>query len=117
MSTTSQAIKPAASQGVDSMTADRPNELVRVRDVTLQYKTPNHLVTATYQVSCTVERGDRYVILGPSGCGKSTLLKAIGGFVRPVAGSIVVNGREVEGPGPDRTEVFHAFEQLMPRKC
>jgi NitT/TauT family transport system ATP-binding protein len=98
------------------MSVPPSHELVRVRDVTLQYKTPNHLVTATYQVSCTVERGDRYVILGPSGCGKSTLLKAIGGFVRPVAGSIVVNGREVQGPGPDRMMVFQEFEQLMPWK-
>jgi NitT/TauT family transport system ATP-binding protein len=98
------------------MSVPAVQELVRVRDVTLQYKTPNHLVTATYKVSCTVERGDRYVILGPSGCGKSTLLKAIGGFVRPVAGSIVVNGREVQGPGPDRMMVFQEFEQLMPWK-
>jgi NitT/TauT family transport system ATP-binding protein len=98
------------------MPEDRLHELVRVRDVTLQYKTPEHLVTATYKVSCTVKRGDRYVILGPSGCGKSTLLKAIGGFIRPVAGSIVVNGREVHGPGSDRMMVFQEFEQLMPWK-
>lgn len=98
------------------MTPLPPRELVCVRDVTLQYKTPDHLVTATYKISCTVERGDRYVILGPSGCGKSTLLKAIGGFIRPVGGSIVVNGREVQGPGPDRMVVFQEFEQLMPWK-
>jgi NitT/TauT family transport system ATP-binding protein len=89
---------------------------VHVRDVTLQYKTPDHLVTATYKVSCTVERGDRYVILGPSGCGKSTLLKAVAGFIRPVAGSIIVNGRAVREPGPDRMMVFQEFEQLMPWK-
>jgi NitT/TauT family transport system ATP-binding protein len=98
------------------MKADCRNELVRVQDVTLQYKTPEHRVTATYKVNCTVQRGDRYVILGPSGCGKSTLLKAIGGFIQPVAGSIVVNGREVRGPGPDRMMVFQEFEQLMPWK-
>jgi NitT/TauT family transport system ATP-binding protein len=92
------------------------DEIVQVRDVTLQYKTPQHLVTATYKVSCTVERGDRYVILGPSGCGKSTLLKAVGGFIRPVSGRIVVNGREVVAPGPDRMMVFQEFEQLMPWK-
>ncbi len=98
------------------MAGSLSDELVQVRDVTLQYKTPEHLVTATYQVSCTVDRGDRYVILGPSGCGKSTLLKAIGGFIAPVAGSIVVNGRTVHGPGPDRMMVFQEFEQLMPWK-
>jgi NitT/TauT family transport system ATP-binding protein len=92
------------------------DEIVQVRDVTLQYKTPQHLVTATYKIDCTVVRGDRYVILGPSGCGKSTLLKAVGGFICPVSGRIVVNGKEVVAPGPDRMMVFQEFEQLMPWK-
>jgi NitT/TauT family transport system ATP-binding protein len=91
-------------------------ELVQLRDVTLQYKTSQHLVTATYKVSCTVDRGERYVILGPSGCGKSSLLKAVGGFIRPVSGRVIVNGRDVVAPGPDRMMVFQEFEQLLPWK-
>ncbi len=90
--------------------------LLEVKGVTLQYKTPRHLVTATYQVDFTVHQGDRYVILGPSGCGKSTLLKAVGGFMPPVEGSIRIRGREVDVPGPDRMMVFQEFEQLMPWK-
>jgi NitT/TauT family transport system ATP-binding protein len=90
--------------------------LLEVNGVTLQYKTPRHLVTATYQVDFNVHQGDRYVILGPSGCGKSTLLKAVGGFMAPVEGSIRVRGREVAAPGPDRMMVFQEFEQLMPWK-
>jgi NitT/TauT family transport system ATP-binding protein len=90
--------------------------LLEVNGVTLQYKTPRHLVTATYQVDFTVHQSDRYVILGPSGCGKSTLLKAVGGFMAPVEGSIRIRGREVEAPGPDRMMVFQEFEQLMPWK-
>jgi NitT/TauT family transport system ATP-binding protein len=73
-------------------------------------------VTATHKVDFTVHQGDRYVILGPSGCGKSTLLKAVGGFMAPVEGSIRINGRDVEAPGPDRMMVFQEFEQLMPWK-
>ena len=90
--------------------------LLEVNGVTLQYKTPRHLVTATYQVDFNVHQGDRYVILGPSGCGKSTLLKAVGGFMAPVEGSIRIRGREVAAPGPDRMMVFQEFEQLMPWK-
>ena len=90
--------------------------LLEVNGVTLQYKTPRHLVTATYQVDFTVHQSDRYVILGPSGCGKSTLLKAVGGFMHPVEGSIRIRGREVDAPGPDRMMVFQEFEQLMPWK-
>jgi NitT/TauT family transport system ATP-binding protein len=90
--------------------------LLEVNGVTLQYKTPRHLVTATYQVDFTVHQSDRYVILGPSGCGKSTLLKAVGGFMAPVEGTIRIRGREIEAPGPDRMMVFQEFEQLMPWK-
>jgi NitT/TauT family transport system ATP-binding protein len=91
-------------------------KLLEVDGLTLQYKTPQHLVTATYQVSCAVHEQDRYVILGPSGCGKSTMLKAVGGFMAPEEGHIRLRGREVEGPGPDRMMVFQEFEQLMPWK-
>lgn len=91
-------------------------DLLKVDNVTLQYKTPEHLVTATYKVSFSVEKGERYVILGPSGCGKSTLLKAVGGFMPPVDGHILIDGKEVLAPGPDRMMVFQEFEQLMPWK-
>jgi NitT/TauT family transport system ATP-binding protein len=90
--------------------------LLAVNGVTLQYKTPRHLVTATYRVNFSVHQGDRYVILGPSGCGKSTLLKAVGGFMSPVEGEITIRGRKIDAPGPDRMMVFQEFEQLMPWK-
>ena len=90
--------------------------LLEVEGVTLQYKTPRHLLTAAYRVDFAVEESERYVILGPSGCGKSTLLKAVGGFIRPVEGAIRIRGIEVSEPGPDRMMVFQEFEQLMPWK-
>ena len=98
------------------MNADSNTPLLAVNGVTLQYKTPRHLVTATYRVDFSVHQGDRYVILGPSGCGKSTLLKAVGGFMRPVEGDIRIRGRDIVAPGPDRMMVFQEFEQLMPWK-
>jgi NitT/TauT family transport system ATP-binding protein len=81
--------------------------------VTLQYKTPHTLVTATYRVDFSVERSDRYVLLGPSGCGKSTLLKAVGGYIKPTEGRITLDGREIVRPGPDRVMVFQEFDQLL----
>jgi len=90
--------------------------LLDVSGVTLQYKTPRHLLTATYRVDFSVHQSDRFVILGPSGCGKSTLLKAVGGFMPPVEGSIRIRGRKIASPGPDRMMVFQEFEQLMPWK-
>jgi NitT/TauT family transport system ATP-binding protein len=90
--------------------------LLDVRGVTLQYKTRDHLVTATYRVDFEVFRSDRFVLLGPSGCGKSTLLKAIGGYMAPVEGTIRLKGEVVMRPGPDRMMVFQEFDQLLPWK-
>ena len=93
-----------------------PEPLLQVEGVTLQYKTTDHLVTATYRVDFEVMPGDRYILLGPSGCGKSTLLKAIGGYMTPVEGEIRLKGRKVTEPGPDRMMVFQEFDQLLPWK-
>ena len=90
--------------------------LLEVRGVTLQYKTRDHLVTAAYRVDFDVYRSDRFVILGPSGCGKSTLLKAVGGYMKPVEGSMLLNGAEIGRPGADRVMVFQEFDQLLPWK-
>ena len=101
---------------IDAVTPAPESPLLRVDGVTLQYKTPEHLVTATYRVSVDIHRTDRLVLLGPSGCGKSTLLKAIAGFLRPVEGTITLKGHPVTGPGPDRMMVFQEFDQLLPWK-
>jgi NitT/TauT family transport system ATP-binding protein len=90
--------------------------LLDVRGVTLQYKTRDHLVTATYRVDFQVFTSDRFILLGPSGCGKSTLLKAVGGYMRPVEGRIALKGREIDRPGPERMMVFQEFDQLLPWK-
>jgi NitT/TauT family transport system ATP-binding protein len=90
--------------------------LLSVEGVTLQYRTKDRLVTATYRVSFDVRPSDRFVILGPSGCGKSTLLKAVGGYVTPVEGRMRLNGTDIRAPGPDRVMVFQEFDQLLPWK-
>jgi len=90
--------------------------LLDVHEVTLEYKTPDHRITATDRVSFQVDASDRFVLLGPSGCGKSTLLKAVGGYLAPVGGSIQLRGAPIERPGPDRVMIFQEFDQLLPWK-
>ncbi|TPQ49088.1 ABC transporter [Prosthecomicrobium hirschii] len=90
--------------------------LLDVASVTLRYKTPGLVITATERVSFQVDTSDRFVLLGPSGCGKSTLLKAVGGYIRPSEGSITIKGRTVTEPGADRMMVFQEFDQLLPWK-
>jgi NitT/TauT family transport system ATP-binding protein len=90
--------------------------LLEVWGVTLQYKTRENLVTATYRVGFQVYASDRFVLLGPSGCGKSTILKAVGGYLAPVEGEIRLRGGPIRRPGPDRMMVFQEFDQLLPWK-
>ena len=54
--------------------------------------------------------------MGPSGCGKSTLLKAVGGYLKPTEGEIILKGHTVTKSGPDRMMVFQEFDQLLPWK-
>ena len=95
---------------------DAAAPLLEVSGVTLQYKTREHLVTATYRVDFSVHPADRFVLLGPSGCGKSTLLKGVAGFLKPAEGSMRLNGAAIDGPGADRMMVFQEFDQLLPWK-
>jgi NitT/TauT family transport system ATP-binding protein len=86
---------------------DRVNHLYR----------PQHgrEVLALDQVSLEVGNREFVALLGPSGCGKSTLLYLIGGFLPVETGAILIDGKKVTGPGPDRGIVFQHFA-LFPWK-
>ncbi|HUP44316.1 MAG TPA: ABC transporter ATP-binding protein [Thermoanaerobaculia bacterium] len=57
-------------------------------------------------IDLSVREGELVCILGPSGCGKSTLLNIAGGFLRPTAGEVTIDGVAVSGPDPRRIFVF-----------
>jgi NitT/TauT family transport system ATP-binding protein len=66
-------------------------------------------VEAIQDVDLAVGDNQFVTIVGPSGCGKSTLLYIIAGFVAPTSGTVLVDGRAVRGPGPDRGIVFQEY--------
>jgi NitT/TauT family transport system ATP-binding protein len=63
-------------------------------------------VQAIADVSLTIPEGEFVCMIGTSGCGKSTLLSMVAGLLPPSAGAIVVDGREIDGPGRERGMVF-----------
>src|SRR5437870_5285026 len=72
-------------------------------------------VLALEDVSLDITAREFVALLGPSGCGKSTLLYLIGGFLPTETGRIVIEGKPVAAPGPDRGIVFQHFA-LFPWK-
>jgi NitT/TauT family transport system ATP-binding protein len=64
---------------------------------------------ALQQTDLAVQDNDFLCILGPSGCGKSTLLRIVAGLDRPTAGKVLLDGRAVTRPGPDRGMVFQSY--------
>ena len=69
-------------------------------------------IVALENVSLNVPAAKLTAILGPSGCGKTTLLKVIAGLIEPTTGKVIVGGKEIIGPGPDRALVFQDFALL-----
>jgi len=60
-------------------------------------------------IDLVVADNDFISILGPSGCGKSTLLRIVAGLEAPSTGRVLVDGRAVASPGPDRGMVFQSY--------
>jgi len=83
---------------------------VELRNVSKVYAGGVHALDS---VSVGFPRGELTSLLGPSGCGKTTLLKIIAGLLPATSGEVLVNGKPVRGPGPERAFVFQDFA-LMP---
>ena len=83
---------------------------IEIVNLTHQYlDTDGHLITAIKNVSLSVSDGRFTSIVGPSGCGKTTLLNIVGGFIPAMSGSVLIDGKTVSGPGPDRGVVFQSY--------
>jgi nitrate/nitrite transport system ATP-binding protein len=72
---------------------------------------------ALRDISLDVRRGEFVTLIGHSGCGKSTLLNLIAGLLRPTAGHMLLNNKEIAGPGPERGVVFQNHSLLPWLTC
>jgi NitT/TauT family transport system ATP-binding protein len=82
---------------------------IRIEGVNKVFGAEDHEVVALQGIDLEIPRGQFTCLLGPSGCGKSTLLNAVAGFAPPSSGTILVDGRPVTGPGPQRGMVFQEY--------
>jgi len=87
--------------------------IIEVKGVCKTYESAgSEFCEALKDVNLSFPRGKLTSLLGPSGCGKTTLLKIIAGLVPPTSGEVLIEGKKVEGPGPERSFVFQDFALL-----
>ena len=76
------------------------------------YDTPAGPAEIVRDVNLYIREGEFVFLLGHSGCGKTTVLSILMGLNRPSTGGIVIDGREIDGPGTDRGVVFQSATLL-----
>ena len=89
--------------------SDHPADKLSFRAVGRTYPVGDGEFTALDTVSLDIADGEFVTVVGPSGCGKSTLLGMAAGLVQPTSGQVLVDGRPVTGPGPDRGVIFQQY--------
>ena len=82
---------------------------IDVNNLTVTFQDRNSVFTALDHVSFHIEEGEFVCLVGHSGCGKSTLLRVLSGLQEKTSGSVTIDGKEVTGPGADRTVVFQQY--------
>lgn len=94
---------------------DISGEKIRLLNVTQTYSENCSEIKALDDISLNFADGKFTSIVGPSGCGKSTLLSLVAGFQKPTQGTILLDEKPLEGPGPNRGFVFQDYA-LFPWK-
>ncbi|GAA5116710.1 ABC transporter ATP-binding protein [Luteolibacter yonseiensis] len=86
--------------------------ILELSGVTKTFGRAHELATVLRNVDLTVREGDFVSIIGYSGTGKSTLINLIAGLLKPSAGSAMMDGKTIDGPGPERGIVFQNYSLL-----
>lgn len=76
--------------------------LLQVKSLCMRFESSNGVLEVLTNLSFSIARGEFLCIVGPNGCGKTTLLHIIAGFLKPSSGTVMINGRIIDSPGPDR---------------
>jgi NitT/TauT family transport system ATP-binding protein len=83
--------------------------MVELQGLGKRYAVDDGEIVALADIQVAIGQGEFVCLLGPSGCGKSTLLKIVAGLIPQTSGTVTIDGRAVQGPGPDRAVVFQDY--------
>lgn len=90
---------------------------LELTNVSIDFPTDKGLFRALQNVNLKIAKGEFVSLIGHSGCGKSTVLNIVAGLHQATAGGIILDGREVNEPGPERAVVFQNHSLLPWLTC
>ncbi|CAN5920403.1 ABC transporter ATP-binding protein [soil metagenome] len=93
------------------------NNFIEVQSADMVFTTKKGRFHALRDIDLTVAKGEFITLIGHSGCGKSTLLNLIAGLTLPTSGVLLLDNREIAGPGPERGVVFQNHSLLPWLTC
>ena len=82
---------------------------IQFKDVDYSYTDNGETFQALDGINLDIADGEFVCLIGHSGCGKSTMLNLLAGLAKPTKGEILIDGKPVTGPGPDRSVVFQSY--------
>jgi len=77
--------------------------------VSMEFPSTHGPMRVVDDVSYEIGDGEFVAIIGPSGCGKTTMMNMVAGFVQPTRGRVLLDGKPIAGPGPDRGVIFQEY--------
>ena len=93
------------------------DKFVELTQVSKHFDTKKGRFQALADVNLSIARGEFVTLIGHSGCGKSTVLNLVAGLLEANEGGLICNGREIDGPGPERAVVFQNHSLLPWMTC
>ncbi len=88
------------------------NTLLDISQVSMEFPTPKGPFLALNNVDLKIKKGEFVSLIGHSGCGKSTVLNIVAGLYHATKGGVILKGKEVTEPGPERAVVFQNHSLL-----
>ncbi len=82
---------------------------IEIKHISFEYEGKKQKFPALNDININIEKGEFICLLGNSGCGKSTLLSILSGLSKPTSGELLIDGKTISGPGPDRAVVFQHY--------